>query len=144
MIFYYYLHSNGQLMHLSQKSLDQKPDFLKLKFVQFHWEVDTNNRNSIMIMLLQAEALNVDKNRINALKKLYAITDKDLFNYIIKAELEFCEKDSLYFVHHVWYDDHNDIIIGNGDTLWDALVDLVKKDWKNSPNFRYEDGNFLC
>jgi len=79
MTFYYYLHSNGQLMHLSQKSLDQKPDFLKLKFV-----------------------------------------------------------------HHAWYDNHNDIIIGNGDTPWDALVDLVKKEWKNSPNFRYEDGNFLC
>lgn len=144
MIFYYYLHSNGQLMHLSQKSLDQKPDFLKLKFVQFHWKLDTNDRNSIMIMLLQAEALNVDKKRIYALMKLYEITDEDLSNYVAKAKLEFCEKTGLFFVHHAWYDDPNDIIIGNGATLWDALVDLIKKEWKNSPNFRYEDGNFLC
>jgi hypothetical protein len=135
---------NHKLVPVSGKVIAETPDFFKSKTVRFYWEIDTNNKMTIYAMLIQAAALGIDKERIEELKQLWVLTDEDFYDFLKFTKTEICEKESIFYAHFTWYDDHNDIIIGNGQTPWEAVVDLLKKEWKNSVNFRYEDGNFIC
>lgn len=144
MIIYYMIDVNHKLVPVSTKVIAKTPDFFKSKTVRFYWKIDTTNKMTIYTMLSQAAALEIDKERIEELKYIWSLTDEDFYAYLTLMAIEICEKNSTFLAHYAWYNDHNDIIIGDGNTPWEAVVDLIKKEWKNSVNFRYEDGNFIC
>lgn len=143
MITYYMIGVNHKLVPVSAEFIEKEPGFFNSKTVLFYWKIDTHNKMTILAMLLQAAAIGIETERIEELKQFWVLTDDDFYSFLQLTETELCEKDSTFFAHYAWYDDHNDIIIGNGQTPWEAVVDLLKKEWKNSINFRYEDGNFI-
>lgn len=75
---YYYLHTNGELIHKRFMPESDSP------FVKKVWTVDTSNRVDAWTVVLEALALGAQDERIKELAKKWGLTYEDSIEFIIR------------------------------------------------------------
>ena len=69
MEWYYYLHTNGDLIGKNPYVVDSDPSYFDSDFVKRTWKIDTEDRESCWTLLLEALALGTRISRIKELAK---------------------------------------------------------------------------
>jgi len=114
---YYYLHTNGSLIH---KRL--RPDLSD--FVVRIWKLDVEDRESGWVLCVEALALGANKERIMELKKKWKLTDEDAQEFVKRDGGLILEKND-----NGWcatFDDIANAECGYGPTALEALAELAK------------------
>ena len=65
---YYYLHTNGDLIHKPASVVDSDPEYFDSPFVKKVWTIDTEDRGTLWIVLTEALALGANKERVKELQ----------------------------------------------------------------------------
>jgi hypothetical protein len=66
-LHWYYLHTNGSLIHKTYINRDQCTDFMDSDFVKKYWLIDISDRESAWTLLLEALSLGALVDRIRSL-----------------------------------------------------------------------------
>ncbi len=118
---FYYLHTNGDLIHKS-KSCDPS-DFEESDLVKKWWVVDLEKRHDAYNMLIHASMIGIRKERLAGLVGKWKITNEDAVNYCKKYGLiqkmalgTFCVTAP------------RGLNKGFGDTLFEAICDFMRKE----------------
>lgn len=64
MKWYYYLHTNGDLIGKNPVVVDSDASYFDSQFVKKVWKIDTENRDTLWTLMLEALALGARINRI--------------------------------------------------------------------------------
>ncbi len=121
---YYYLHTNGDLIHKS-KHCDVS-DFEESSFVKKWWLIDLDDRVDIYNMLIHASMLGIKKERLKELVNRWNITDDDATHYCKSTKLTFKMDGSAYCVHGDNFTNLEECTIGFGNTLFEAICEFMK------------------
>lgn len=76
-IWYYYLHTNGNLIGRNPVVVDMDPEYFNSPFVQKYWRVDLTDRGTVWRMILEALAKGARINRVKELAKKWGMDLKD-------------------------------------------------------------------
>ena len=115
---YYYLHTNGDLIH---KRFRPDPS----DFVKKIWKLVLTDRESAWIVAIEALAMGANKKRILELKDRWQLTDEDALIFAKKTGLR------VYLDGNTWCSTFGDFVslqesqAGFGDTALEALADLA-------------------
>lgn len=117
---YYYLHSNGELIHKS-KHFDPV-DFEDSTFVVKWWIIDLDNRIDAYNMLIAASIFGAKKTRIIDLAEHWGITNEDVPNYLIRVGLIWEMDGAAFCVKPKDFENVQISQIGFGDSLMEATI----------------------
>lgn len=78
MKWYYYLHTNGDLINKHPVVVENDPQYFDSPFVKKYWLINTENRLDAWILILEALALGCQINRIKDLTEKWKLTFEDL------------------------------------------------------------------
>ncbi len=118
---YYYLHTNGDLIHKGQHC--DPSDFEESDFVKKWWLVDLEKRHDAYNMLIHASMLGIKKERLGDLVSKWKITNEDAVNYCKKYGL-IQKMDGVSFCVTA----KRGLNQGYGDTLFKAISDFMRKE----------------
>ena len=114
--YYYYLHTNGSLIGKPPIVVDNDPGYFDSPFVKHVWEIDLEDRATAWKLVIEALALNANIVRIKELVKSWALTEKDLPQFIMNwqhpTELQRNGMDKFI----------KDILGKSPDAFWDSLL----------------------
>lgn len=65
--WYYYLHTNGDLIGKNPVVVDSDPEYFNSPFVKNVWLIDTSDRETLYRLVLESLALGADGNRMKEL-----------------------------------------------------------------------------
>lgn len=125
---YYYLHTNGDLIHKPVSVVDGDPNYFDSDFVRKVWKVGLKNRASAYLMLLEAAAMGARKDRINHLIEQWGMTDEDCITFAERTDGGL----RLFRDGDQWCATYKDFVnlqeseAGFGERAIDALIDLPK------------------
>ena len=128
MIAYYYLHTNGDLIHKPASVVDSDPDYFDSDFVRKVWKVGLEDRAAAYLMLLEAAAMGARRDRIDHLVQHWGMTDGDCLTFVATTD----ENLRLFRDGSQWCATYADFInlqeseAGFGERAIDALIDLPK------------------
>ena len=75
---YYYLHINGDLIWKPATVVDSDPGYFDSPFIKKVWELDTENRQTLIEMLVEAKKESITRpERIKEIEKNSNVTEKD-------------------------------------------------------------------
>lgn len=83
---YYYLHTDGSLIHKPASVVQYDPDYFDSPFVAKVWRINTGERLDAWRMLVEALALGADPNRVLELTKLWTCDLADLAQYVLHED----------------------------------------------------------
>ena len=83
MKWYYYLHTNGDLIGKNPMAYNEL-DFTGNPFVKRHWYIETEDRGDAWTLAIEAFALGARISKIKALTEKWSLTKKDLKEYILR------------------------------------------------------------
>lgn len=115
---FYYLHTNGELIH---KRFEPEGDST---FVRKVWCLDTEDRGSAWTMLVEAAARGANKTRVQELRSKWGLTDIDGQEFCSRAGLHTLKQGETWTVT---FKDPEVKDFGQGESLFNALVDLCHK-----------------
>jgi len=122
---YYYLHTNGDLIHKS-KHYDVS-GFKESSFVSKWWIIDLDKRLDVYNMLIHASRLGIKEQRLSHLIKHWGITNEDAVNYCNAVGLLNKMDGNAYCVHGQDFTKTiQESIAGFGETLFQAICDFYK------------------
>ena len=75
MKWYYYLHSNGEI--LGKNPVVADGSYFDSPFVKMVWKVETTDRESLVKMLIEARMMGANPERIKELEEKNGVTQKD-------------------------------------------------------------------
>ena len=84
-IHYYYLHTNGSLIHKPGFVVDSDPSYFHSDFVKAYWRCDVTDRASAWITVIEALALGADLDRIKELSTKWGLTRDELPHFLIRC-----------------------------------------------------------
>ena len=125
---YYYLHTNGDLIH-KNKHCDIQ-DFEESSFVKKWWIIDLDGRIDIYNMLIHASMLGINKKRLEGLIEHWEITNEDAANYCKKMGLTYKMDGNSHCVHGAGFTNLQECNAGFGDTLFEAICEFMKVEVK--------------
>ncbi len=121
MAHFYYLHTNGDLIHKNMR-----PD--EGDFVRRIWKLDTTYRGSAWLLLIEAAALGANQARISELVEKWKITDEDAVTFAETFGFTLGVDGDAVFVHEeAGFIDIQESQTGFGPTYFEALVDYAKQ-----------------
>lgn len=126
-IHYYYLHTNGSLIHKNAVVVESDPQYFDSPFVRKFWRIDITDRKAAWILVIEAGALGADKKRIQELAMLWGLTDIDAHEFATRMGL-IIKRDG-----DEWMAAFNDFIniqksqCGFGPTALEAFIELAKQ-----------------
>ena len=123
---YYYLHTNGDLIHKSKHA--DTSDFEESDFVKQWWVIDLESRMDVYNMLIRASMLGVKKERVAKLIKHWNITDSDAENYVDGVGLVWKMDGNAFCVHSPNFTNLQENNAGFGDTLFEAICDFLTQE----------------
>lgn len=121
---YYYLHTNGDLIHKS-KHYDVS-DFEESSFVKKWWVIDLDDRVDVYNMLIHASILGIRKERLKELIKYWKITNEDVPNYCKRMGLMYKMDGDAYCVRGNDFINLQESNAGFGGTLFEAICEFMK------------------
>lgn len=123
---WYYLHQNNTLIY--KRDFDETVSELREStFVKHIWPFDEEDREGAWNILVEAQALGLDKNRVDELVQKWSCTDEDANIY---ADRVGCK---LQLDGNSWHAMRNDFLnlqeslSGFGDSKLDAMSNLCKE-----------------
>lgn len=85
-LHWYYLHTNGSLIHKTYINQDQSTDFMESNFVRKYWLIDITDRESAWTLLLEALSLGALVDRIRSLAIMWNCNGEDLTLYLVNVK----------------------------------------------------------
>lgn len=82
--WWYYLHSNGDLIGKNPVVVESDPSYFDSPFVKKTWLIDTENRQDAWLLCIEALALGAQVARVKELSEKWKLTLEDLPNLIIR------------------------------------------------------------
>ena len=82
--YYYYLHTNGDIIGKPHIVVDSDPSYFDSPFVKHHWRVDITNRADAWTVAIEALALGARLERILELAKKWKLTREDLPEFLTR------------------------------------------------------------
>ncbi len=83
MKWYYYLHTNGELISKNPIAYNSS-DFNESPFVKCYWEIDTEDRGDAWKLVIEALARGAKLDKIKELATKWKLTKEDLKEYILR------------------------------------------------------------
>lgn len=80
--WYYYLHSNDDLIGKNPAVVDSDPQYFDSPLVQKHWRVDLTDRGSMWIMILEALAKGARIDRVKELAEKWKMDFDDSIEFL--------------------------------------------------------------
>ena len=121
---FYYLHTNGDLIHKPAIVVDSDPQYFDSPFVRRVWTVDPEERGSAYIMLVEAAALGANMKRVLELAKKWSMDGDDGYMFCDRAGFVLSEAGSEVEVRHK--DDDASRTPGIGSTPLLALISYTR------------------
>lgn len=84
--WYYYLHTNGDLISRNPFVVESDPDYFDSPFVRKVWEIDLENRLDVWNFVLEALFLGANETRVEELANKWGMTVEDCLEYMIRQE----------------------------------------------------------
>lgn len=75
--WYYYLHTNGDIIGKNPTVVDSDPNYFDGDFVRKIWRIDTENRAHAWNLILDAVEMNANPKRVAELIEKWRITKED-------------------------------------------------------------------
>jgi len=136
---YYYLHTNGDLIHKNYLDNEQVSDFRESGFVKMFWLIDITDRSTAWGMLIEAEVCGANEERLKELKEKWGITDADGKHYLDYLGLKLSQDGNQLCVTTKNFVNLQESPAGFGSNIFEALVALCRnlnyrpqKMWGNS------------
>ncbi len=82
--FYYYLHTNGELIGKPPICVESEPSYFDSPFVKRVWEIDLEDRFDVWKLIIEALGLEANIERVKELVDKWKLTEKDLPNFICR------------------------------------------------------------
>ena len=124
---YYYLHTNGDLIHKSALVVDSDSSYFDSPFVKKVWTIDTEDRGSLWILLTEALSLGANKERIKELQEKWGATNEDAQEFASRAGLALKLDGNQWCAHFSDFENLQESQAGFGDDCLEALADLAKQ-----------------
>jgi len=124
---YYYLHTNGSLIHKNAMVVESSPGYFDSPFVRKVWRIDTTNRMDAWILVIEAGALGANKKRIEELAKLWSLTDKDAHEFAKRAKLIIKKDGNAWMAAFQDFTNIQESQCGFGPTALEAFIELAKQ-----------------
>lgn len=86
MKWYYYLHTNGDLIGKNPVAVDSDPSYFDSPFVKRWWLVDTEDRGTGWRMLTEALANGAELRRAAELVTKWEFTKEDSFEFVTRVD----------------------------------------------------------
>ncbi len=126
MIAYYYLHTNGDLIHKPASVVDVDPNYFDSDFVRKVWKVGLKDRASAYLMLLEAAAMGARKDRVDHLIDHWGMTDEDCLTFTERLGLRLFRDGDKWCATYEDFTNPQESDAGFGERAIDALIDLPK------------------
>ena len=124
---YYYLHTNGDLIHKSAFVVDSDPQYFDSDFVKKVWTINTEDRGTLWILLTEALAMGARKDRIKELQEKWGATNEDAQVFAERAGLVLKMDGNQWCAHFSDFENLQESQAGFGDDCLEALADLAKQ-----------------
>lgn len=82
MKWYYYLHTNGDLIGKSPFVVESDSEYFNSPFVQKVWKLETDDRGDSWSFILEACALGANVDRVKELSEKWGLDKKDSFEML--------------------------------------------------------------
>ena len=120
-IHYYYLHTNGDLIH---KRFRPDPSDFVVKI----WDIDITDRGNAWTLVIDAARLGARQSRIDELVEKWGLTNEDAEEYAKVVGFTIGKDGHQFFVHQTkGFVDIQESQTGFGDTVFNAFVDYAKQ-----------------
>ncbi|MFH1721201.1 MAG: hypothetical protein ABH950_01205 [Candidatus Altiarchaeota archaeon] len=126
MIHYYYLHTNGDLIHKNAIVVDADPNYFDSDFVKKVWKLDDTDRGTAWVLCIEALALGARRERILELKEKWKLTDENADIFVKKAGLKLFKDGEHFCAAFGDFVDVHESQCGFGATALEALAELAK------------------
>ena len=80
--WYYYLHTNGDLISKNPVVVESDPSYFDSPFVKNVWNINLHNRADAWKLCIESLALGAKVDRVKELTDKWELTKKDLPNYL--------------------------------------------------------------
>lgn len=126
---YYYLHTNGELIYKPYgREYNPIQDFEESPFVVAYWLINTNNRADAYNMLIRANMLEANHERIDELLTKWNMTNEDTKNYCKAFGIRWGQKGELFTASAEKPETKEEsAIVGEASTLFYALCDFYEQ-----------------
>lgn len=121
---YYYLHTNGELIHKTRHY--DTSGFEESDFVVCWWKINLADRRDAYNFLISARRQGANESRVQELMKHWGITNEDAENYVKAVGLEWGVDGSAFYVHAPEFRNLQEDDAGFGDTLFDAICNFYE------------------
>lgn len=122
MVGFYYLHSSGDLIFKIFV-----PEVEEGGFVRRVWTIDTEDRGTFHILLIEAAAMGARRDRIEELVSKWGITDEDCQIFAERAKLKLFKDGNTWCAGFSDFKNVQESQCGFGPTALDALIALCKE-----------------
>ncbi len=116
MKWYYYLHTNGQLIGKNPIAVDGDSNYFDSDFVKRVWKIDTTKREDAWLLVVEALAIGADIKCIHELALKWSLTEEDLKEFIVRYPEPNKEQISGMDIFI------KEILKKDQDTVWDNLI----------------------
>lgn len=93
--WYYYLHTNGDLIGRNPVVVDSDPQYFNSPFVKKHWRVDLTDRTTCWKMILEALEAGAKTERIKELAKKWKMDFDDSLEFLKRFKPENIHRDGM-------------------------------------------------
>lgn len=135
---YYYLHTNGDLIFKPERVVKSEPGYFDSPFVRRVWLLDTEDRATCWIMLIEALSLGANAVRIKELQDLWNMTNEDAQIFAQRVGLVLKIDGDQWCAYYDDFIDLQSSPAGFGNDCLHAMADLIKLHDGEVFNSRFE------
>lgn len=122
---YYYLHTNGDLIHKPYIDGGQAADFRESPFVRMFWLIDTQERYDAWRLLVEAKALGARDDRVDELVAKWRCDDEDAQTFADCLGLQLFMDGDSWCATRADFHDLQTSPAGFGPTCLGAMAELL-------------------
>ena len=124
---YYYLHTNGELIHKNACAVDSDgaSSYFDSDFVKSYWSMDDESRLDAWNLCIFALEAGANRKRIDELIDKWSLTDEDAESYCERVGLSLGMDGNAFCVHKEdGFTNAQECPCGFGDSAFDAICEF--------------------
>lgn len=121
----YYLHENGDLIY--KPGLDSVADVIESSFAKCSWLIDPSNRKCAWEILIEAQALGANKERIDELAEKWKCNDDDAGMFASVANVDLTIDGNEWCAQRTDFINLQESPAGFGKTALEAMSNLASQ-----------------